>query len=178
MSNSNSNSNMTIGNVGGDVTINTVKGDMNQAGGDIVGGDKITNTGNTTSTYNGFKQEEDKAQFIEELENLRGLIRDVRGEVEASDELDEDEKDDIILELMNQIKALKEAKEQAEDISVDEEATAEQTRSLSDYIESTGSLMERAQSFGEKMGELSVKIAPLIALSQPILMTAKRLFGF
>lgn len=169
-----SNENINIGNVGGNVSLNTGNGKMQQADGDIIGRDKITNTDNS---YHGFKQEEDKAQFITELENLRTLMRSVRKEVEDGSDIDEDDKDEMVLALMNQIKALKEAKQQVADIPAGEEATEEQTRSIGDYIDTTNDIMERAETFGETMGELSLKIAPLVVAAQPMLMTVKGLFG-
>lgn len=80
---------------------------------------KLTAKGfsNTTSTYNGFKQEEDKQQFISELENLRKLMRNIRDEVSAADGVDEDDKDEIFADLIKQINDLKAAKQQAEEIA-------------------------------------------------------------
>lgn len=165
-----------FGNVAGSVNINEVKGDLKQAGGDIVDGDKITHSGNTSS-YNGFKQEEDKQQFIAELEKLRTAMRSIRDEIAAAESVDEDDKDEMFSDLLEQIKALKEAKEQAGEIPVGEEASEEQSRSIGDYIEQTGEIMDRAEAFGESVGELSLKLAPLIATAQPALMTLKSLFG-
>lgn len=167
---SNKESNFSFGNVGGNVGITQAGGDVNHAGGDIVGRDKITTTDNSTTTYNGFKQEQDKQQFLTEIENLRTLLRSVKGEVETSAKLDEDKKDEMSLELMQQAKALKDVKEQATNLPAGQEAPKEQTLSLTDCLEKTGTLMEKAQAFGEKAAEFSIKAAPM-------LINLKSLFG-
>ena len=59
-------SGINIGNVGGSVNIN--------AGGDIVGGDKKTGD---TSISIGFKQEEDKNEFLGKIEELKSYIREI-----------------------------------------------------------------------------------------------------
>lgn len=167
---SNKDSSFNFGNVSGNVTATQAGGDINQAGGDIVGRDKITTTDNSTTTYNGFKQEQDKEQFLSEIENLRALLRSVKGEVEDSDKLDEDKKDELSLELMQQTKFLRTVKDQAADLPTGQEAPKEQTLSLTDCLEKTETLMEKAQAFGEKAAELTIKAAPMLA-------TLKSLFG-
>jgi hypothetical protein len=169
-------STINISNIKGNVRLNQVKGNMNQAGVDIVKGNKTTNADN--NIFNGFKQENDKQQFIVELEKLRTVMRDMRNEIIAIDCENEDDKDEIFSALIAQINALKQAKQQVEEIPIGEQATTEQTHSIQDYIESTHEIIERAQTFGETMEDLTMKLTPLIAAAQPMLMTIKSLFGF
>ena len=162
MNMSNKESKFSFGNVSGDVTVN-------QAGGDIVGRDKITTTDNSAN-YNGFKKEQDKEQFLSEIEKLRALLRSIKGEVETSDKLDEDERDEMSLELMQQTKALKEIKEQAANLPAAQEASSEQSLSITDCFEKTDKLMDKAEAFGEKVAELSIKATPALVM-------LKSLFG-
>jgi hypothetical protein len=74
------------------------------------------------------------------------------------------------LAVMQQTQALKEVKEQAANLPAGQPAAPEQTLSLTDCLEKTGKLMEKAQSFGEKVAELTIKAAP-------VLTTLKSLFG-
>jgi hypothetical protein len=41
------------------------------AGGDIVGGNKVT-------TFNGFRQDDDKQKFLQQIEELRATLRDLQ----------------------------------------------------------------------------------------------------
>ena len=82
-----------FGNVGGNVSI--------EACGDIVAGDKTTTT--TTITM-GFKQEEDKQAFLQKIEELRKELRQVKSEIEEVEGIDEDEKDAIIMAVMQQVR--------------------------------------------------------------------------
>jgi TolA-binding protein len=104
-----------FGNVGGNVTV--------EAGGDVVAGDKTTTT--TTTIITGFKQEEDKQEFIQQVEELRKQLRQVKGEIEATEGIDEDEKDAIIMEVMQQVKALKTAKDEAGQLPIQQEPSQE-----------------------------------------------------
>jgi len=88
-----------FGNIGGNVSQN--------AGGDIVGGDKTT----TTTTQIGFAGEEQKKQFHSEIEQLREALRAMKTEIETCASLDQDEKDEVISEILQQVNALKEVKE-------------------------------------------------------------------
>jgi hypothetical protein len=161
--------NFNFGNVSGNVTVNQAGGDINQAGGDIIGRDKITTTDHSVN-YIGFKKEADKEQFLAEIENLRTLLRLMKNEIEANQELDEDKRDEISLALMQQTKVLKEVKEQAVILPAGQEATPEQTNSLVHCLETTNELMDKAQSVGEKIAELTLK-------ATPFLVTLKSLFG-
>jgi hypothetical protein len=161
--------NFNFGNISGNATVNQAGGDINQAGGDIVRGNKITSTDNSTN-YIGFKKETDKEQFLTELENLRSLLRSVKGEIETSHSLDEDKRDEMSLALIQQTKALKDVKEKVITLPAGKEATPEQSSSLSHCLETTGELMDKAQSFGEKVAELSIKAAPVLVM-------LKSLFG-
>ena len=63
-----------IGSVGGNVSVS--------AGGDVVAGDKVTTTTSTTTITNGFKQEEDKQQFVRDIEDLRNALRELQTKIQ------------------------------------------------------------------------------------------------
>lgn len=145
---------ITIGNVGGNVTNTEVHGDLIQAGRDVVT--------TTSTTYYGFKQASDKAQFLAELDNLRLQLRTVQGEVAASDAQNVDAKDELSIELLKQIKALKSLSEQSSTLPPAQAATPQQSRSVSDCLSSTSQLLDQAKNFGEKAAEISLKLAPVV----------------
>jgi hypothetical protein len=168
---SNKESSFSFGNVSGNVTVNKAGRDINHAGHDIVGRDKITTADNATTTYNGFKKEQNKEQFLTEIENLRTLLRAIKGEVEASTKVDQDQKDELSLALMQQAKALKDVKDQAANLPTGKEAPEAQTFSITDCLDKTKNLMEKAEAFGEKAAEFTIKATPILAI-------LKSLFGF
>jgi glutaredoxin 2 len=165
---SNKKSKFSFGNVGGRVNIKNSEKN-NQAGADIVARDKITITDHSTH-YHGFKKEQDKEQFLSEIKNLRTLLRSIKGEIEGSDQLDQPERDEMSLNLIQQIKALKAVKKETANLLAGQEASSEQTLSITDCFEKTNELMDKAHAFGEKVAELSIKITPVV-------MTLKSLFG-
>src|SRR2546423_7403263 len=99
--NEKSSSGFHIGNVGGGVNLS--------AGGDITGGDKTTTV--TTTIEKGFAGEEQKQQFQAEIEQLREALRAMKTEIEASASLDRDKKEEVIGDILEQVKALKDIKE-------------------------------------------------------------------
>ena len=156
-----------FGSVSGSVTINEAGGNIEQAGGDVVHGNKIISS---LTVSNGFQHDADKEKFLAELENLRTLLRSVKTEVEVTDAQNEDKRDALSKELLDQIMALKELREQTAQLAAGQAAAPEQTRSVTDCLVATNQLMDKAQTFGEKAAELSLKIAPVI-------ITLKSLFG-
>ncbi|MDD2775222.1 MAG: hypothetical protein PHU06_04635 [Gallionella sp.] len=142
----------TIGKVGGNVTINEAGGNLNQAGRDVVQG----------NAFLGFQQDADKAQFLAALDNLRLQLRTVQSEVATSDTQNDDAKDDLSVELLKQIKALKSLSEQAAALPSAQAATPQHTSSVSDCLSTTSKLLDQAKDFGEKAADISRKLAPVI----------------
>lgn len=142
----------TIGNVGGNVTINEAGGDLIQAGRDVVQG----------NTFHGFQQDADKAQFLAELDKLRAALRTVKSEVEATEAQNEAARDKFATELLQQITALKALNEQTAALPPTQTATAQQTRSVSDCLDTTRKLLDQAKNFGEKAAEISLKLTPVV----------------
>jgi len=156
-----------IGNVGGDVTIQ-------QAGGDIVQGNKST----TETHVQGLQNEQDKQNFISQLEALRGLLREVKQQVESSAALDENSKDALVLDIMQHLQALNSAKQQTQEIAPGTKAAGAKSQGLLECIEGTKSLMDKAQQWGEKAAELTVKLAAVMDKVTPLIVKARTLLGF
>ena len=156
-----------FGNVSGGVKV--------EAGGDVVGRDKTTTSSTTTNI--GFKQEEDKQQFIQQIDELRSAMREIKSQVESAPEVDEDFKDDLVMEIMQQISDLKETKEGAEELPVGEQPPSDKTEGIEKCLDKAGGLLEKIQGMGEKAVEFAGKAAPIIGKSLAILAGARQLFG-
>src|ERR1700758_3764083 len=80
-----------IGTVGGNASFS--------AGGDMVAGDKITQT-TTTTVNNGFKQDDDKQKFLLQIEELRATLRELQAKTAEAPALSQDAKDEIAAEVL------------------------------------------------------------------------------
>jgi TolA-binding protein len=160
-----------FGNVGGDV-------DMD-AGGDIVAGDKTTTTTTTTTTTitYGFKQEEDKAEFLKQIDELRTMMRQIRSEIDDLEGVDDDEKDDLVMEIGQQVKDLKTVKEEAEETTAGEEAPKEKAKLVGEYLDKTTTIMEKLKKMGEATAAATEKLAPYVVKALPLLASVRHLFG-
>ena len=156
-----SNRGFNFGNVGGNISI--------EAGGDIVGGDKIT----TTTITTGFKQEADKQAFIQQVEELRNQLRQVKSEIEAVDGIDEDEKDAIVIEVMQQVKALKVAKDEAEKLPAQQEPSQEKCDAIEAPLNAVDRIVSKVSKVFDKVSHVGAKVETLL----PILAAARHLFG-
>jgi hypothetical protein len=94
-----------IGSVGGNFSVS--------AGGDVVAGDKVTTATSTTTITNGFKEEEDKQQFVRDIEGLGSAPRELRAKLQEAVGVSQNDKDKIVAEVLQQVIALKAAKEEA-----------------------------------------------------------------
>lgn len=167
--------NFSFGNVGGDASV--IAGNI-QAGGDIVAGDKTTTTTTTTTTItHGFKEEEDKAEFLKQIDELRAIMRQMRSEIEALEGLDEDEKDDLVMEVGQQVKDLKTAKEEAEQTEAGKEVPKDKAELMGEYLDKTTTLMEKLKKMGEATAATAEKLAPYVVKALPLLASARHLFG-
>ncbi len=165
-----------FGNVGGSVS--------QSAGGDIVGRDKIT------TTIQGFASEEKKQQFHTEIEELREGLRSMKTEIEQSAALDRDKKDEIVSEILEQVKALKEVKENTEQVTPGKpppskvadqvEAALDRTSGIMDKLKDvatkTGDVAETVGKFA-KVGDIAEAVGKFAAKYGPLILSARSLFG-
>jgi TolA-binding protein len=155
-----------IGNVGGNVSI--------QAGGDVVAGDKTT----TTTIITGFKQEQDKQEFIQQIEELRQQLRHLKSEIEESKggSLDEDEKDSIVMEVMQHIKALKTASVEAEQLPPQQEPSQEKRDAIEAPLNAVNQIISKISTVFEKTADFGGKFKN-VAYITSLLLSARHLFG-
>lgn len=154
-----------FGNVGGDVS--------QSAGGDIVGGDKTT----TTMTQVGFADEEKKEQFHSEIEQLRETLRAMKTEIEASASLDQDKKDEVISEILRQVKELKEVKEKTAAVPPGKPAPAKVATEIEATLERAGSIVDKLQTLAGTAGDVAETVGKFAMKYGPLVLSARHLFG-
>jgi phage-related minor tail protein len=154
-----------FGNVGGNVS--------QSAGGDIVGGDKTT----TSTTQIGFSGEEQKQQFHSEIEQLRAALRAMKTEIEASVSLDQDEKDEVISEILEHVKALKEVKEKTAEVPPGAPAPAKVATEIEGALDRAGGIVDRLQGLAGKAGDVAETVGKFAMKYGPLILSARHLFG-
>jgi hypothetical protein len=154
-----------FGNVGGNVS--------QSAGGDIVGGDKTT----TTTTQVGFADEEKKQQFHSEIEQLREALRAMKTEIEASASLDQDKKDEVISEILAQVKALKEAKEKTAEVPPGKAAPPNVATEIKGTLDRAGGIVDKLQNLAGKAGDVAETVSKFAVKYGPLILSARHLFG-
>ncbi|MCP4697624.1 MAG: hypothetical protein GY862_12350 [Gammaproteobacteria bacterium] len=166
-------SDIKFGKIGRDASVQQAGGDI--AGRDVISGDKIGR--DQVSAAQKFQNEQDKQEFIAQLEQLRGALREIKTEVEQARELSEDDKDALAMEIMQRIQDLKAAGEEAQTVPAGEQTPPETRKSLMEYLQAAGSLVEKTQKMSEKAAELTLKLAPAVSRAMPLLIKARQLFG-
>ena len=156
-----------IGKVGGAVGIT--------AGGDIVGRDKITTT-TTTTTIKGFADDDKKRQFQSEIEQLREALRAMKAAIEASG-LDDDSKDEMVSQILQATRGLKEAKEKAAEVSPKKDAPAEVSAAVESALDRAGGLVDSLQRVAGKAADIGEKVGEFVARYGPLVLSARHLFG-
>jgi hypothetical protein len=157
-----------IGTVGGNASFS--------AGGDMVAGDKVTQT-TTTTVNNGFKQDDDKQKFLQQIEELRAMLRELQARTAEAPGLTQDAKDEIAAEVLQQVHALKKAKEEAVGLPVAQQPPPETLQVIEQGLESTGTVLDKITSLCDKAVGLGEKIEPYVSKALPILLSARHLFG-
>lgn len=157
-----------IGSVGGSFSVN--------AGGDVVAGDKVT-TSSTTKITNGFRQEENKQQFTQNLEELRTALREIQTKIQGAAGVSQDDKDEIVSAVMQQVNALRTAKEEAASLPVAQQASPDQGKRIAGYLQSTETVLDKVNDLGAKTIEIGTAVKPYIQKALPLLLSARMLFG-
>jgi hypothetical protein len=156
-----------FGNIGGSVS--------QSAGGDIVGGDKTTTT--TTTTQIGFAGEEQKQQFHSEIEQLREALRAMKTEIEASASLDQDKKDEVIAQILQQVKELKEVKEKTAEVPPGAPAPAKVATEIEGALDRAGGIVDKLQGLAGKAGDVAETVGKFAMKYGPLILSARHLFG-
>jgi hypothetical protein len=161
----------------GGITIGSMSGHATfSAGGDIVAGDKITQT-TATTLHAGFKQEDDKQQFLQQIDALRAALREVQAKVQESPGLDQDAKDEIAAEVAQQIGALKKTKDQASALTVAAPPPPETRKSIEGALQGTCTVLDKLKGVCDQAIDIGEKVAPYVIKALPIVASARHLFG-
>ena len=158
-----------IGTVGGNASFT--------AGGDIVAGDKITQTTTTTTVNNGFKHEDDKQKFLQQIEELRAALRELQAKTAEGPGLTQDAKDEIAAEVLQQVNTLKKAKDEAAGLPVAKQPPPEKLQVIEQGLESTGTVLDKVTALCDKAAGFGEKIEPYVSKALPILVSARHLLG-
>lgn len=156
---------IAFGDVGGSVQLH--------AGGDIVGGDKST----SQTPIGAFAEDSRKQSFLADLDALRQALRELRTQLDANAELDADAKDEIVLELVGQIKALAEAKTAAAQLPVGHTPGPGVAARVESALKRAGGLLEALEAVGRKGAGVATIVGEFAAKYGPLLLSARRLFG-
>jgi hypothetical protein len=156
-----------IGAVGGNASFS--------AGGDMVAGDKTTQT--TTTIHKGFKQDDDKQKFLQQIEELRAVLRELQAKTAEVPGLSQDAKDEIAAEVLQQVNVLKKAKDEAAGLPVARQPPPETLQVIEQGLESTGTVLDKVTSLCDKAVGLGEKIQPYVSKALPVLLSARHLFG-
>ena len=157
-----------IGTVGGNASFS--------AGGDMVAGDKITQS-TTTTVNNGFKQDDDKQKFLQQIEELRATLRDLQAKMAEAPGLSQDAKDEIAAEVMQQVNVLKKAKDEAAGLPVAQQPAPATLQVIQQGLESTGTVLDKVKTLCDKAVGIGETIQPYVSAALPILLSARQLFG-
>jgi hypothetical protein len=152
-----------FGNVGRDVKI--------QAGGDIVGHDKVT------TAHAGFNDQGQKQEFLNQLDELRSALREVKSKVESIGQFDEDARDQLVMELLQQVSELKQAMQDADQLEPGEAPPADTLQSVGHCLDKAGGLLDRIKGIGDTASGIAESIVPIVGKALPILASARHLLG-
>ncbi len=142
-----------------------------EAGGDIVGGDKVT------TTHVVFGDRAHKQEFLDQLDELRSTLREIKSQVESVEQYDEDTKDQLVMEILQQVSALKQAKQDADQMEPGKASPADALQSVGQCLEKAGGLLEKIKSIGDTASEIAESIMPIVAKALPIVASARHLLG-
>jgi hypothetical protein len=146
------------------------------AGGDIVAGDKTTQT-TTTTVNNGFKEDADKEKFLQQIEELRATLRELQTKTAEAPGLSQDAKDEIAAEVLQQVNTLKKAKDEAADLPVAQPPPPGTLQVIQQGLESTGTMLDKVKILCDRAVGIGEKIEPYVSKALPILLSARHLFG-
>jgi hypothetical protein len=156
-----------FGAVGGDVSIS--------AEGDVVGGNKTTTT--TTATQIGFAAEAQRQQFHSEIEQFREALRAVKTEIETSASLNQHKKDEVVSDILEQIKSLKEVKEKTADLPTGKSAPAQIATEVEGALDRAGGIIDKLKDLATKTWEGAETVGKIVVNYGPLIASARHLFG-
>jgi len=157
-----------IGTVGGNASFS--------AGGDIVAGDKTTQT-TTTTVNSGFNEDADKEKFLQQIDELRAALRELQTKVAEAPGLSQDAKDEIAAEVLQQVNVLKKAKDEAAGLPVAQPPPPGTLQVIQQGLEGTGAMLDKIKALCDQAVGIGEKIEPYVSTALPLLLSARHLFG-
>lgn len=160
-----------FGNIGGPVNFN--------AGENIVSGDQTTTTttATTITIEKGFAGEAQKQQFHSEIEQFREALRAMKEEIEASASLDQDKKDEVVSDIVDQVKTLKEVKEKTAAVPAGEPAPANIATEVDGALDRASGIIDKLKDLATKTWEGAETVGEIAAKYGPLILSARHLFG-
>lgn len=152
-----------FGNVGRDVKI--------EAGADVVGGDKVT------TTHAGFDDQTQKQEFLKQMDELRAALREIKSQVEGVEQFDEDAKDQLEMEILQQVSELKQAKQDAQQLEPGQSPPEDKLQSVGQCLDKADGLLDKIKGIGDSAAGIAESVAPIVAKALPILASARHLLG-
>jgi hypothetical protein len=83
----------------------------------------------------------------------------------------------MTMEVLQQVKDLKEVREEAEKTPVGEEAPEEKKKSIEERLEKTNVVLEKLKKIGETSVAIGEKLGPILVKALPLIAGARHLFG-
>lgn len=152
-----------FGDVGRDVKI--------EANGDIVAGDKVS------MPHTGFEDQAKKQEFLKQMDELRSKLREIKSHMEDIDQFDEDEKDELVMEILQQVSELKQAKEDAEQFEPGQIPAEDKLGSVGKCLERADGLLDKIKAIGDTATGIAEHVVPIVAKTLPILASVRQLLG-
>jgi DNA repair exonuclease SbcCD ATPase subunit len=152
-----------ISNVGRDVKI--------EAGGHIVAHDMVT------TTNAGFDDQQQKQEFLQQMDELRAALREIKSQVESVESFDEDAKDQLVMEILQQVSELKQAQQEADQLEPGQPPPADKLKSVGQCLEKAGGLLDKIKGIGDTAAGIAERVVPIVARALPILASARHLLG-
>jgi hypothetical protein len=119
----------------------------------------------------GFRQEQDKLDFVKTIEEVRSLLLEIKSNIEIDHNINQDKKDDVLLSCFQEINNLKLIKENVKNLPVGIKPSREESDKINDHLKSN-------ESFLSKTTRLTNKLLPHIKKGLLLLIKARQLFGF
>ena len=151
-----------FGDVGRDLKI--------EAGGDVVAGNKIT------TIDAGFNDQTQKDEFLKQMDELRSALCEIKSPVEGLDQFDDDARDQLVMEILQQVSELKQVKQGATQLEPGQ-SPEDKLQSVGQCLDEVAGLLHKIKAIGDSATGIAEKVAPVLANALPILASARHLLG-
>jgi len=103
--------------------------------------------------------------------------REISSQVESIEQIDEDTKDRLVVELLQQVSELKQARRDAEQFQPGQSPSAERLRLVSLCLDKADKLFDKIKFIGNTATGIAERVVPIVAKTLPILASARNLIG-